>query len=75
MLFDLGVSSPQLDEPDRGFSYRAAAPLDMRMDRREPLSAEGVVNDYSFAQLRRLLAEGETWGPELTEKIMPWNQK
>ncbi|MCP4436826.1 MAG: 16S rRNA (cytosine(1402)-N(4))-methyltransferase RsmH [Actinomycetia bacterium] len=56
VLFDLGVSSPQLDEPDRGFSYRAAAPLDMRMDRREPLSAEGVVNDYSFAQLRRLIS-------------------
>lgn len=61
VLFDLGVSSPQLDVAERGFSYRAAAPLDMRMDRRQPLSAMEVVNDYPFAQLVRVI---EGYGEE-----------
>ena len=61
VLMDLGVSSPQLDEEERGFSYRAAAPLDMRMDRREPLTADEVVNEYSFARLRRVIS---TYGEE-----------
>lgn len=61
MLMDLGVSSPQIDEADRGFSYRSSGPLDMRMDRRDALSADEVVNGYSFAQLRRLIA---TYGEE-----------
>ena len=61
VLMDLGVSSPQLDETERGFSYRGAAPLDMRMDRRDTLSAREVVNEYSFAQLRRVIS---TYGEE-----------
>lgn len=61
VLFDLGVSSPQLDDAERGFSYRAAARPDMRMDRRQPLSASEVVNEYPFAQLARVI---ETYGEE-----------
>ena len=55
MLFDLGVSSPQLDEAERGFSYRLDAPLDMRMDRTQSLTARDVVNTYDEAELSRIL--------------------
>lgn len=57
VLFDLGVSSHQFDEADRGFSYRFDAPLDMRMDVSEPLTASDVVNTYSEAELTRVLSD------------------
>ncbi len=57
VLFDLGVSSPQLDLPHRGFSYAADAPLDMRMDQSQPLSAADVVNTYPARRLARVLRQ------------------
>jgi 16S rRNA (cytosine1402-N4)-methyltransferase len=55
VLFDLGVSSLQLDDPARGFAYAQDAPLDMRMDQTSGITAEKVVNEYSHAELSRLL--------------------
>lgn len=55
MLFDLGVSSPQLDDGSRGFSYLQDAPLDMRMDQSAPLTAREVVNGWSREELKRIL--------------------
>lgn len=55
MLFDLGVSSPQLDDGSRGFSYMADAPLDMRMNREDALTAYDVVNTWPREELRRIL--------------------
>ena len=57
VLFDLGVSSPQLDDPARGFSYARDAPLDMRMDQDRPLTAADVVNTYPAQDLARVLRE------------------
>lgn len=54
MLFDLGVSSPQLDEIERGFSYMGDAPLDMRMNKSDSLTAKDVVNTYSEDRLNRI---------------------
>jgi 16S rRNA (cytosine1402-N4)-methyltransferase len=56
ILFDLGVSSPQLDTPERGFSYWADAPLDMRMDSAQELTAAEVVNTYSEDDLAAVIA-------------------
>ncbi len=56
-VIDLGVSSYQIDNPERGFSYRFDAPLDMRMDRREAISAYDVINGYSKEELIRIFRE------------------
>ena len=57
LLFDLGVSSPQLDDPERGFAYAQDAPLDMRMDRSQERTAADVVNGYPAAELARVLRD------------------
>lgn len=55
IMYDLGVSSPQLDEQQRGFSYRLEAPLDMRMNQEQALTADQVVNEWLFQDLRRII--------------------
>ena len=72
MLFDLGVSSPQLDDASRGFSYMHDAPLDMRMDTSAPLSAYEVVNTWSQEELRRILYEygEERYAPAIARAIV-----
>ena len=71
MLFDLGVSSPQLDEAARGFSYMADAPLDMRMDPGDSLTAWEVVNTWSREELRRILYDygEERYAPQIAASI------
>ncbi|WP_125605293.1 16S rRNA (cytosine(1402)-N(4))-methyltransferase RsmH [Lapidilactobacillus bayanensis] len=61
IMYDLGVSSPQLDEQQRGFSYRLEAPLDMRMNQDQALTANTIVNEWSFQDLRRII---ERYGEE-----------
>ncbi len=71
-LMDLGVSSHQLDEGARGFSYQIDAPLDMRMDRRNDFSAYDVVNSYSAAELERVIFQygEERWARRIAEFIV-----
>ncbi len=71
ILLDLGVSSPQLDEAERGFSYMADAPLDMRMNGEDSLSAYEVVNTWPREELRRILYEygEERYAPQIASAI------
>ncbi|MCQ2545293.1 MAG: 16S rRNA (cytosine(1402)-N(4))-methyltransferase RsmH [Clostridia bacterium] len=71
-LLDIGVSSFQLDNPERGFSYMQDAPLDMRMNRDDSFSAYDVVNDYSQKELTRIIKEygEERWASRIAEFIV-----
>lgn len=71
ILFDLGVSSPQLDEAERGFSYHNDAPLDMRMDRSVQLTAEEIVNEWSFHDLLKIISRygEERFAKQIARKI------
>lgn len=71
IIYDLGVSSPQLDEAERGFSYHQDAPLDMRMDRSQALSAYEVVNTYPYADLVRIFYRygEEKFSKQIARKI------
>ena len=72
MLFDLGVSSPQLDESERGFSYMADAPLDMRMDQSDGITASDIVNTWDGDRLKRILYDfgEERYAPRIAEAIV-----
>jgi len=77
MLLDLGVSSHQLDQAERGFSYQYDAPLDMRMDNRQELTARYVVNYYSQDELKRILKNygEENWAARIAEFIVHQRKK
>jgi len=72
ILMDCGVSSMQLDTPERGFSYRSAAPLDMRMDQTQSLTAAEVVNEWEYRRLVRILYDygEERYAPQLARGII-----
>ena len=72
ILLDLGVSSHQLDEPERGFSYMQDAPLDMRMDKRQTLTAHDIVNEYSTEKLTKIIFDysEERWAKRIAEFIV-----
>lgn len=77
MLFDLGVSSPQLDDASRGFSYMTDAPLDMRMDKDDVLTAGEVVNTWPQGELRRILYDygEERYAPQIAAAICRAREK
>ncbi|MGE5552448.1 MAG: 16S rRNA (cytosine(1402)-N(4))-methyltransferase RsmH [Betaproteobacteria bacterium] len=76
VLFDLGVSSFQLDEAARGFSYQSEAPLDMRMDRRQPVTAAELLNTASEETLARIIREygEERWASRIAAMVVAWRK-
>jgi len=72
VLFDLGLSSLQLDDPARGFSFQADGPLDMRLDRSEPWTAADLLNRESESELRRILKDygQERWAARIAQRIV-----
>ncbi len=77
MLFDLGISSPQVDNPERGFSYHNDGPLDMRMNRKQTLTAKDIVKNYSQKQLTEVIGEygEENWASRIAEFIVKRRQR
>lgn len=77
MIFDLGVSSPQLDDPLRGFSYQENGPLDMRMDQTQKVTAKEIVNTYSLSQLTKIIKEygEERWAARIAKFIVDYRQR
>lgn len=77
VLYDLGVSSPQLDTPERGFSYQHDAPLDMRMDQSASISAFDVVNSWSYEELVRIFFQygEEKFSKQIARKIEAAREK
>jgi 16S rRNA (cytosine1402-N4)-methyltransferase len=72
ILFDFGISSNQVDDPERGFSFRADGPLDMRMDPGSTLTAAKIVNGYDAAEIERILREygEERWARRIAQFIV-----
>jgi 16S rRNA (cytosine1402-N4)-methyltransferase len=72
VLFDFGLSSPQIDDPERGFSFRGEGPLDMRMDPSATLTAARIVNEYDARELERILREygEERWARRIAQFIV-----